>query len=278
VRHCPTLLIDPARQTGVTVPTTIRESNTRGRAVVVANAQLSGQPAAAPVGFTPAGRLWVAGITCALVFVALTLDALWHRRAFFDLQVLQAVQRIDLPVLETLLRPVDWVTDGLGAVLMWTLVLFAFLVLHWWRPAMAVLTMPVGGVLTTIIDRLLVDRVGLNPAEVERITVDAGGPHYPSGHVIGAVMLYGYLVVVAGRMCSRTLRLAVRGVAVTLITATGFSRIWYGAHWPSDVLGGYALGGLLLVLLVALHRCIGAGATHGQPAEDDAQVFAGSKT
>jgi hypothetical protein len=179
--------------------------------MVAANAQRTREPAASPVGFTPAGRLWVAGITCALVFVVLTLDALYHPRAFFDLTVLQTVQRIDLPMLETVLRPVDWMTDGLGAVLMWTLVLLVFLALRWWRSALVMLTMPVGGVLTTIIDRLLVDRAGLNPAEVERIAVDAGGPHYPSGHVIGAVMLYGYLFVVAGHIRVRAVRFMVRG-------------------------------------------------------------------
>jgi undecaprenyl-diphosphatase len=46
------------------------------------------------------------------------------------------------------------------------------------------------------------------------------------------------------------LRRALQGVVVLIALAVGASRVYLGAHWPSDVLGGYlagvlALGGLM---------------------------------
>ena len=45
-----------------------------------------------------------------------------------------------------------------------------------------------------------------------------------------------------------------RASAGIVIVLTGFDRVWSGAHWPSDVLGAYALGFGLLALLIAACR------------------------
>jgi membrane-associated phospholipid phosphatase len=34
----------------------------------------------------------------------------------------------------------------------------------------------------------------------------------------------------------------------------GVARVYAGHHWPSDVLGGYMLGGLLLAVTIHLYR------------------------
>jgi undecaprenyl-diphosphatase len=43
------------------------------------------------------------------------------------------------------------------------------------------------------------------------------------------------------------------GVAVGLIGAISLIRIYLGAHYPMDVLGGWMAGGALVAIIVAVH-------------------------
>jgi membrane-associated phospholipid phosphatase len=43
---------------------------------------------------------------------------------------------------------------------------------------------------------------------------------------------------------------AVRAVSFGVLLSMGFQRVYAGAHWPSDVLGGYLWGGLILALII----------------------------
>jgi undecaprenyl-diphosphatase len=83
-----------------------------------------------------------------------------------------------------------------------------------------------------------------------RVTEEASGLGFPSSHVISAVLLYGAVICLSCRVVRpRTARIALVTVAVAAILVTGFGRVYTGAHWPSDVLGGYLWG---IVLLLAL--------------------------
>jgi undecaprenyl-diphosphatase len=77
---------------------------------------------------------------------------------------------------------------------------------------------------------------------------------FPSGHVIGVTLVFGLLAAFLPRLTSSPrLVLAGRILCGLLIATIGLARIWAGAHWPSDVLGGYlyALVFLLPLLLLA---------------------------
>ena len=75
---------------------------------------------------------------------------------------------------------------------------------------------------------------------VEEI-VSAEGFGLPSGHTQSAVVVWGYLASVARKRW-------VWVVAVSLMVLTPLSRIYLGVHFPTDVMGGYVLGLLVLWL------------------------------
>lgn len=92
-----------------------------------------------------------------------------------------------------------------------------------------------------------VGRIGplhLADADVHRIF--AGGDIYPSGHVSNAVVLYGVLAWVAPR-----LRKTAIALAIFLSVTVGLSTIYLRTHWFSDVVGGWLLGVITLLVIVA---------------------------
>lgn len=80
---------------------------------------------------------------------------------------------------------------------------------------------------------------------------------FPSGHVVFFVEFFGFLLflsyVLLERGPLRRLLLIVLGLLIALV---GVSRVYLGAHWPSDVFGAYLAGGIWLMVLILVYKRI----------------------
>jgi undecaprenyl-diphosphatase len=80
----------------------------------------------------------------------------------------------------------------------------------------------------------------LNPSQVHVVGVALRGANaWPSGHALTALALATILILGSERVARTRWR---SGTLLALATAVCLARIAVGAHWPSDVLGGAALG------------------------------------
>ena len=100
--------------------------------------------------------------------------------------------------------------------------------------------------------KLAVGRLG--PLQLGRAAGDIGasrvfddGTIFPSGHTANAVVIWGLMALLAVRH-----RGIWAGVAAFLGITVGLSTIYLGTHWVSDVVAGWAAGGLVLLAVPRL--------------------------
>jgi undecaprenyl-diphosphatase len=76
---------------------------------------------------------------------------------------------------------------------------------------------------------------------------------YPSGHSLNSMVVLGLLTVLAVRERPGPVRRTALAVLGTLLVALiGFSRVYLGVHWPSDVLAGWLVGIVWLTICFTL--------------------------
>ena len=202
----------------------------------------------------PAGWLLVAaGLAAGLTALAVAVAGASVPSA--DLSVAQAIQSVDFFGWDAALDLGEIVTGAPVGVLVW-FALVAGLWL-WGRPVEAIVVGLAPGIWVpkTILEELVARP---RPSE-ELLTVSqlADGYSFPSGHVTAGVAVLGVLAVIAVvRSSDWRGRAWVMGPVAGLLALAALSRVASGAHWPSDVLAGFLLGGVWLIALAWIYTML----------------------
>ena len=83
--------------------------------------------------------------------------------------------------------------------------------------------------------------------------ITAASPSFPSAHATVAGSVYGFVALLAASDAGRW-RGAVLGVGAAIVLLVGFSRVFLSLHYFTDVLAGYAVAGVWLLLAWRLAR------------------------
>ncbi|HSU94918.1 MAG TPA: phosphatase PAP2 family protein [Gemmatimonadaceae bacterium] len=132
-------------------------------------------------------------------------------------------------------------------------VLFAAVVLYLWRAKQRTLLVAwvlsyIGG---TVLDGVIKDIVRRPRPEFAAKFLHYSSWSFPSGHSMGSLIgfaMLAYTVIRIWKIESMAARVGIWAGAIVMIILVGYSRIYLGVHYLSDVAAGYTLGVLWLAV------------------------------
>ena len=85
--------------------------------------------------------------------------------------------------------------------------------------------------------------------------VEVTGRSFPSGHVMGNTLLYFFVAYVLSFYYPER-RKVFYAIAISLLLAISISTLYVRVHWITDIIAGYAVGYIWLVISLAILRLI----------------------
>lgn len=197
------------------------------------------------------GAIWLGICVLTIYGLAKLSDGVLEQEAFsFDKSILLSIHKLASPWLDQLMLSITRLGNPTMAVSL-TVVVFGFL---WWQrhylEAKIFALNAFGGALLSYILKLTFTKS--RPQLWDQLIYE-NTFSFPSGHALGSMVLYGFLSYLFATLYPRYAKVFY-SIAVVLITAIGFSRLYLGVHWPTDILAGYGIGFLWITVCINLLR------------------------
>lgn len=196
--------------------------------------------------------LMAAGIGLSIVFIYLfsnvAEEMLEQEVKAFDDGIISFFKYIATDTLDNVM----FFLTELGSLWFLTLLSIVTLIILWikkrdkWGMLFFIIGIAGGGLLTKILKIYYGrGRPSINPE------IDAIGYSFPSGHSMGSLIFYGFIAYFIVRTeISKNLKWTAAIFAGMIAILIGTSRIYLGAHYPSDVIAGHLAGAIWLILCI----------------------------
>ncbi|HLZ46201.1 MAG TPA: phosphatase PAP2 family protein [Gemmatimonadales bacterium] len=179
------------------------------------------------------------------IFAAITEDVIHHDPiTVFDLSLLNWLQAHATPTGHAIAVDVSRLGTGITLSALGLLVALLLAIRRAWLLLEGWLTAYLGaGVLNQALKTAI-----HRPRPVHSAILSSESWSFPSGHAMGSLIGYGMLayLVIAYLPTGKNHRTAIVIAATVLVLAIGFSRLYLGVHYFSDVIGGFGAGVLWL--------------------------------
>lgn len=182
-----------------------------------------------------------------VVFLLLSFYVVDSSPRSWDFLVSQELQEDSSAILDVLMKGFSWLGTVYVAAIMVVVFSIIFFVFRYVKEALFVLSCLLSGgvsyVLKTLIDR------PRPTTDFVRIVEETHYQSFPSGHVLFYTAFFGTLMVIAisSSILKLSWKIIISSICAAMIILGAISRIYLGAHWFTDVIGGFIVGVLFVM-------------------------------
>ena len=196
-------------------------------------------------------RLLLLGLAAAVATIIffgwLSTEVLEGETRHFDDATRAAVHQLASPAMTTAMRGISFLGSMLFLTIATAAVITLFALRKWGREAKLFAITMIGASLLNISLKLAFKRS--RPAPFFDL-LPPESYSFPSGHALTSCCFFGaFAAIVTARIKSRRVRLIVWTLSTTMFLLIGFSRIYLGVHYTTDVIAGFAAA-LIWILVV----------------------------
>jgi len=171
-----------------------------------------------------------------------------------DVEITRAVQRVESPSVLQLFQLVSWIGFPPRSNVIFGGVILGLFVFGWRLEALMTAVAALGSAGLWYLIAGFVGRPRPSP-DMVHVAMQLPSGSFPSGHVLNLTAIFGFLMYLTIVHSADTRWRALLAVLLALpIVTIGPARVYEGAHWPSDALGGYLIGGIWLALTIRAYR------------------------
>lgn len=198
-------------------------------------------------------RFFLISLISVIPFILIILFTFsgWEKITQMDYQISHYFYALHSVGLTKIMTIITHLGDVVTQTLVTVLIVFILFILKKWRIGLWYGLTVLGGALflNGAIKELY---ARARPSQIDPL-VQIGGYSFPSGHSMGAIIVYGGLLfLIVNLVHSSRFTLFLTVIFSFMILAIGISRLYLAVHFPTDVIGGFSLGLSWLSLSIAL--------------------------
>ncbi len=181
-------------------------------------------------------------IILSCIFIIWTILVITNSLTLFDDKIYQFIIGFQNETLTSIMKVITSFANPLTIV---SLCLISLLSLIWKYKASIYLIIIT--IISTVFNFLTKNIVLRNRPNHLRL-IEETGYSFPSGHAMGSIAFYGFIIFLLSKSkINKNLKIFLSVIISLTIFLIGISRIYVGVHYPSDIIGGFLLGYIILI-------------------------------
>ena len=189
---------------------------------------------------------WLGILFCLLVFGLLAVCVHFDKFQNFDTEIHDIILMIDFPLVSGFWMVITTLANPIFIIL---LLIILLLIINNKKYGLLMVFNTINILFLNQILKLLFSR----PRPFELMLIEETGYSFPSGHAMLSLAFYGFLIYIVWKVnLSKMVKKILTAFLIILILLIGVSRIYLGVHYPSDILGGFAISLVYLIIFIKL--------------------------